>query len=267
MPDEITANLGRQHGYTSPTSMKMAASANVPNGAFDANMFRAPEFFVYIHTISDREFVVQQPPLFPSVIFPAKKPGQRSALVLTIPSPMNQIDREGAIGELIVRAHDARLCAASLLNPNNPTLNQDLEVNMQTQGIAYSFGTNLNHQGLFWSLNQNPKEDEIAKAEGRREKYYRGLIEKARTLEISNPKELESLVNQDFHMAAEYFHLETSWHHKYVKFAECPLCGEPIKPGVAAHKNSLGTVCIIDEARAAKMGLTKAALVSTAKSE
>lgn len=257
MPD-ITAGLGRQFGFDAPTSKAMGRDKNVQDGAFDANMFRAPEFYVYIHTISEREFIVQQPPLFPSVILPACKPGQKCSKVLAIPSPLNQIDREGAVGDLIVRAHDARMCAASLLNPNNPTLDQDRVTNMNVQGYAYGFGTNLHDQGLFWSLNEKATPEEIAKAEARRERYYRGLIEKARTLEISNPKELETLINQDYHMAAEFFHLETTWHHKYVKFGECPLCGEQIKLGVAAHKNSLGTVCIIDKERAKQMGLVSA---------
>lgn len=250
---EATASIGRVFSPEDPRSRAMGADRNVRDGAFDANQFRQPEYFVYIYTTSDRDFTVMQPPLFPRLLLRARAAGEKYSLVLKLPSPFNQVDREGAVGDLMVRAHVAEKVAQSLLNPNNPTLDQDLNVPINN---VLGLGVDLNAQGLFWSRNNPPTDEEVAKAIARKERYYRGLLEKARTLEISNPKELESLINRDYHMAAEYYTVETSWHRTMVRAEECPLCGESIKPGVAAHKNSLGGVCIIDEKRAALMGLT-----------
>lgn len=220
--------------------------------AWDANLYRQPDYYIYIFTVSDRDFTVSQPPLFPALYIPARKKGERVSFVVKLPSPFQQLDREGAVGDLITRGHRAEAVAQSICNPNNLSLDQDAPINDRS---ILGFGVDLNAQGVFWSRNEKPTEDEIRRAELRRERYYRALLEKARVLEISNPKELNDILNQDFHQAAEYFHQETSWHKTMIKFEECPLCGESIKPGVAAHKNSLGGTCIIDKDRAKLMGL------------
>lgn len=252
---EANANLGRVFGPQDPRSLALAADRNLQNGSFDANMFRAPDSYVYIYTVSGRDFLVSQPPLFPRLWIRPRAKGERATLVCKLPNPFQQIDREGAVGDLMCRAHDARYVAASICNPNNPSLNQDAVL---PEGSILGIGVDLTSQGVFWSLNNPVKEEEIVAAEKRRERYYRFLLERARTLEISNPKELENLVNQDYHMAADYFNIETGWHKKLTRYMECPLCGEQIKEGVAAHKNTLGGTCILDEERARKMGLAGA---------
>jgi hypothetical protein len=250
---EANSSLGRQHGFTAPESRASAAPYNVGDGSFDANMFRPPDHYVFIYTVSDREFIVCQPPLFPKLIVRPKVVGERCSLVLRLPSPFQQEDREGAVGDIIVRAYPGERVAASLCNPNNPTLNQDAVV---SPTMILGLGVDLNCQGVFWSINNPPTEKEIVAAEARREKYYRTLLERARTLEISNPKELEYLINQDYHMAAEYFNEEHSWHKKLVRLTECPNCGDSIKPGIAFHRSSAGVLCILDKVRAAKAGVT-----------
>lgn len=251
---DANASLGRQHGFTAPESKSIAAPFNLHDGAFDANMFRAPDYYVYIYTISNREFIVCQPPLFPRLMIRPKVAGERYSLVLKLPSPFQQEDREGAVGDLIVRATPAERVAASICNPNNPTLNQDAKV---VDGAILGLGVDLNSQGVFWSKNNPPTDDELVAAEKRRERYYKSLLEKARTLEISNPKELEYLLNQDYHMAAEYFNVETSWHKKLMKFVECPLCGESMKPGVAIHAGTNGCGGVVDWDKAIAAGLRK----------
>lgn len=250
---EANAQIGRVFDPTDPRSAAMGADRNLRDGHWDANMFRRPDHWVYIYTVSDRSFTVSQPPLFRSLIIPARKAGERCSFVCKLPHPFNQVDREGAIGDLMVRAHDAERVAMSLVNPNNTSLDQDART---PDGSVLGLGVNLNLQGVFWSLNSPPTEAEIMKAEGRRESYYTSLLEQARTLEISNPKELEHLLNQDFHQAAEYYGIETSWHKKMIKRETCPLCGEDIKPGIAFHKNTSGTICVLDEKRARKAGVT-----------
>ena len=254
-----TAKVGRVFSPASPLSQTAARSSGIELDptSWDANQFRRPDYFVYIYTVSDREFVICQPPLVSRLTLAARASENKCSLVATLPSPFNQIDREGGAGDLITRAHIAERVAQSLLNPNNFSLDQDARIN---DGATLGLGVDLNCQGVFWSRNNPPTPEEVEKAEARKERYYRALLEKARTLEIANPRELEFLINVDYHMAAEYFHLETTWHKKLERKADCPNCGEPVKAGIAYHKNSFGGLCIIDAERAAKAGINAASV-------
>ena len=250
---DVNATVGRVLGPGSPISQSAARGngLQLDNTSWDANQYRRPDYYIYIYTVSDKTFTVQQPPLISNLILNARAKGERCSLAATLPSPFNQIDREGGVGDLITRAHIGERVAMSIVNPNNPSLDQDAVLAAQS---ILGLGVDLNAQGIFWSRNNPPTEEEIAAAEKRREKYYRGLIERARTLEIANPRELESLINEDYHLAAEFFGVETTWHRRMVKFVECPNCGEQIKPGVAYHKNG-DLVCIVDPVRAKSAGI------------
>jgi hypothetical protein len=129
---------------------------------------------------------------------------------------------------------------------------------------SYAIGTDLRAQGVFWTRNNPPTEAEVAKAHKRIEKYYRGLLEKATALEYSNPKELaERLQNEDYHLAADYFGEEFSWHKKRVKKvapvvkSECPNCGNEIKRGIAFHFDPDTGLCVLDWKRAYEAGKVK----------
>lgn len=245
---ELTAQLGTQHRINETSHPDSRNAVHI----FDPLVYRKPEYWVYLYTISDRDFLVSQPPLVPGLQIRAKKPGERYAFVTKIPSPMVEVYPDVDTSDFRYSTHVGERVAQSICNPDNTTLDQNF-----TAAKGLGIGTNLNEQGVFWSLNDPPKEEEIKAAEARREKYYRGLIEKARTLEISNPKELEATITQDYHLAAEYFGLETTWHYKMVKKEECPNCGDSVKPGVAYHYNAAGALCVIDERRAKKAGVLK----------
>lgn len=237
--------IGEQHGPTTPQAQSFTR-ALMGNMQFNEAEIEAPRYKVYLYTVSKREFIVEQAPLVPRLTIPACAAEERYKIVTEIPHPMYQVERHPDRNEAIVYRHDAQRVAMSLCNPTNPTLNQDHVVQN-----PLASGVNLSAQGVFWSLSNPPEEKEIQAAFKRREKYYASLLEQARQLEVVNPKELESLLNQDFHMAAEYFAVETPWHRKFVSKAECPNCGEPIKSAnLAYHVNSLGMVCVIDRERA-----------------
>lgn len=257
---EPTAKVGNIYGPDMPQSRSMADHANALDPTFDPNAFRKAEYYVFIHTVSDRQFTVCQPPLIPRIIFPARKKGERVSLVGRIPHPFNQLDREGGVGELMTRAHVGERVAMSLINPNNPSLDQDA---IPPEKSVTGVGVNLSSQGVFWSRNEKAAEEEIKKAEARKSRYYQALLTKAKTLEHVNPKELEFILNQDYHMAADFFHVTTPWHQKFQHFEDCPTCGEQVKPGVAYHRNSFGLLCIIDAARAAKAGITPAMVAAS----
>lgn len=245
--------FGNMYGPQTPqsqsfTRMEMGTMYIAPGSVIQ------PQYFVYLYTTSKREHIVQQPPLIPYLIIPACKDSEEYKLVIEIPYPMYQIERHPDKNEAAIYPHEAERVAQSICNPDNPSLDQDF-VNTQR---PTAIGVNLNAQGVFWSRNNPPKQEEIEAARKRVDKYYRGLLETARTLEVSNPKELEALLNQDYHMAAEYAYerfpgyREIPWHPRLLAKVECPNCGERIKNAkLAYHVNSAGLVCVIDAKRAA----------------
>ena len=245
--------FGDFHGPTAPQSQSFTRAEMGNMYVGDADI--TPSLYhVYLYTTSRREHVVEQPPLIPYLIIPACKDSEEYKLVIAIPHPMLQIERHPDKNEAIIYRHAAERVAQSICNPDNPSLDQDF-VNARRPS---AIGVNLNAQGVFWSRNNPPKAEEIEAARKRVEKYYRGLLETARTLEVANPKELESLLNQDYHMAAEYAYdrfpgyREIPWHPRQLEKVECPNCGERIKnKKLAYHVNSAGLVCVIDVERAA----------------
>lgn len=255
MPDQANSALGRTFGPASAEGSRMAGGKNNEgiSTTYDPDLIPRADYYIYIFTISKRAFMVKQPPLFPRLPVPACGPDERYKLVVRLPNLVPQIDREGGVGDLMRRTHRAELVAMSLVNPNNLSLDQDAT---PAPGTVTGIGNNLTVQGVFWTRNEKPTEDELKAAEGRREKYYRTLLNRARVLENTNPKALEEELNQDYRLAAQYFGEETSWYKAHAAKGVCPNCGESITLGVAFHKNKeLDMICIIDPIRAAAAGV------------
>jgi|GEM_PF-4338358 hypothetical protein len=243
---KFDATVGEVHGPSDPMSMSFTRSQMGDMYVGEAEI-EAPRYYISIFTVSKREHIVQQPPLIPYLIVPACSADEDYKLVVKIPHPMLQIERHPDKNEAQIFRHQAERVAQSICNPNNSSLDQDAQIRIPT-----GLGVDLNAQGVFWSKNEVPTKDELQKAHARVDKYYMQLIERARQLEIANPKELESLLNQDYHLAAEHFGLETPWHRKLVAKMDCPNCGEPLKSTkLAYHINSAGLICVIDKERSA----------------
>jgi len=262
MGSTANATVGEVHGPTTPQAQSFTRAQMGDMYIGEADIPRT-EYHVHIFTVSKREHIVQQAPLIPYLIVPACEEGEDCKKVISIPHPMLQIERHPDKNEAVIYRHQAERVAQSICNPDNPTLDQDF-VNRN----SLAFGVNLNQQGVFWSKNDPPAPEEISKARKRVELYYASLMERARTLEISNPKELELLINQDFHLAADHFGVETNWHRKLIQRVECPNCGEPIKSAsLAYHVNSAGAICVIDKERAASALPSRAGKTDTAGPE
>lgn len=254
----IDAMIGEIHGPTAPQSQSFTRTQMGSMYVNPADIEPA-RYHVYVYTISKQEWVVQQAPLIPYLIIPACGPGEPYKKVVEIPHPMMQIERHPDKNEAIIYRHEAERVAESICDPNNPTLDQDY-LSKSPLGL----GVNLHVQGVFWSRNDPPTREELTKAEKRIEKYHASLIERARTLEISNPKLLEELINPDYHAAAERFGLETPWHRKLVSKAECPVCAESVNPSAAICKHC---GAILDAEKAAKYGVTEESLRSSRAQE
>jgi hypothetical protein len=237
---------------------KSAAATAQKNGLsnelyIDPNMGRKPDYYVYLYTISQRSFEVNLPPQLARLLIPSCPEGTRYIDVCRLPHPYPQLAR-GQNDEIRADYIPAERLAQDICNPSNTTLNQDY-----IPGTWFSLGdgNNLNAHGVFWSRNNPPTEEDLKAAEARRHKFFEGLLEKARTLEYTNKPALEYTINQDYHLAADYFGEESSWHVKRVRKAakvECPNCGEQIKAGVAFHKNEEDELCVLDWKRTVAAG-------------
>jgi hypothetical protein len=107
--------------------------------------------------------------------------------------------------------------------------------------------------GVFVSAGENPTEGELADARRRLEEFHRKLVAAA-DLEwerTKNPMFITDLERR----AARQLGLEKQWLYDPKPLAECPVCAEKIKHGVAVCR-SCGA--ILDREKAAQYGLVPA---------
>jgi len=233
---------------------------------------REPEYYVYLYNVSEHTYEFSRPPLIRKAVIVGRQPGHNSKVVLAARLPQPLLVPKGNVdsNEIDIVPQDARRFAMDIINPDNLGLNQDAVIQNAT-----SIGNNLGAKGVFWSLNgpgatknkeqlkrlynievaEEPTQKEISDAVARMEKYYRYLLNQAKTVEASSPKDLPDTITPEHHVAAEYFGEEYSWHGKRARTDFCPNCGERIKANSAFHKTEEGTLCIIDWHRAVKAGV------------
>jgi hypothetical protein len=221
------------------------------------NMHNA-EYYVYLHTISKRYFM-QPNAVYGEVLVPACPKDKRYITFMSIPHPtyIPTADPNNPGGETIMKQEHGRRMALSVCDPaymGNDLSVQDTAVSAATRLSSSNF--NLTREGVFASMNKVPTEEELLKAEARREAYYHQCLDEADALQLSNPRMLQEILTQDHHMAAEYFGVEKPWHSINVAKIECPNCGEKIKQGIAFHYNN-GHPCILDWENAWLAGAVK----------
>jgi hypothetical protein len=211
---------------------------------------RTPEYFVYLYNVSTMEHKVSRPPMLREMTIPARKQSDKFVLATRFPQPLLVPKGNVDSSEIDINALDARRFAMDLINPDNWGLNQDAVIS-QISGQ----GNDLGQKGVFWSLNNPPKEEEVKAAYARMEKHYRFLLEQARTVETSNPKSLPDVLSPEHHIAADYFHETTNWHSKPVHKENCPRCGMPATSGAAFHMLEGGGICVGDWDQAIRVGV------------
>lgn len=222
------------------------------NNNIEYGLFRKPDFYVYIYSISGKTFEVRRPPQIPLLVLNACPEDKEYVKVAQIGDPFMQTDRNVDTGAVISHKHPATQIAQDILCPDARDMDSALPPDSQT--------VDLRQQGVFWSLNSPPTAEEVNKARKRLETYYRKRLERNVALEYTNPKELAERLGEDDHLAADYFGEEYSWHKQRVRKVTtaakvpCSVCGNDIKPGVAFHKDSEGEYCILDWKRAYEAG-------------
>lgn len=241
-------------------SRKMALAENTKfiSPFLDPELTRKPEYFVYIYSVVDPRpdayhLTRNCPPLIRNLRIAELKPGEKFALVTTLPHPVNQPDVDTQ-DQRINHAHNAQRVAQDIVNPENVTMNQDAALAPEK---TFTEGNDFGKLGVFWSLNNPPSEEEVAKAIKRKEAFYRKRLDQARALEASDPKSLYAYLTPTDHVAADYFGEEFSWHKVSRRPESCPNCGESVKANAAYHRNVDGVICVIDWKRTVEAGVKK----------
>jgi hypothetical protein len=267
------------------TPNKMLSDAKNRAAAIDAQsnftatnylLNRAPDFYVYIYNISEQEHIVSRPPNFERLVIPGirskwnlDEQGNPKPYILAtrLPSPLVTPKSSTDSSEMGFDATDTRRIAMDIVNPDNWGINQDAVIAKEN---VHAKHMNLASFGVFWSLNgpgaskdrhgnptdkfEAPTKEELDRANVRMDAGYTALLEEARTIEVSNPKELQEKLTPAHHYAADFFGETFSWHGKKVKQENCENCGERVKAGSAFHKTEDGGMCIRNWSRAIKAG-------------
>jgi hypothetical protein len=104
--------------------------------------------------------------------------------------------------------------------------------------------------GVFVCAGEVPTEEELRVAREKLLDFYRALVASAdREWERSHSY---LFIHDLQRRAAAHLGMEKEWHYRARETAECPGCGERLKPGVAVCK-SCGA--ILDREKAAALGL------------
>jgi RNA polymerase subunit RPABC4/transcription elongation factor Spt4 len=259
MAEQIDATVAAD----SPLALKLGAGMTTQdnqrgiNWSIDANLMRPVEYHIFMFNVGVKSHEIRKPPLFPYVLVPGVGPGERYHLAFKIPNICNQGWADPDNGSIRHHGDDGRRVAMDMINPLNPGIDQDWQIDSKSLARATSIGDDLSQWGLFWSLNETPTEVEIGKAIARMEKFYRRLIAEANGIVQSGryDRQGQDRLNEHHFLAADHFGYKSSWNTLVETPAGCPNCGEPIKAGIAYHKNSMDMVCIIDPERARKAGL------------
>ena len=116
--------------------------------------------------------------------------------------------------------------------------------------------------GAFVCAGNIPSQDELRSAQARLAEFYRSLVAAAdREWERSH----SFLFIHDLQRrAAAHLGLDKEWYYQARETAECPGCGEHVKPGVAVCK-SCGA--ILDREKALALGLVQPPVASPSHAE
>ena len=240
------------------------AESNYPKGARleTGDDVPLPTYKLYIYNVLELEHEVNQPPAFPRFIIPPKPKDKKFSVILFPNFVKERYEKPGSV-EYFFKHVDGRKYATTLLNPAAfPGINWNAQ--LQNWRSNDQFGNNYNSFGCFWSLKgpEDPElEAELQQFRTIARKTLEALIRQGEYL-YNSKKENE--ITPLMHFAMEHLHKTAPWHMESYLMVDCPNCGEPVKEGVAYHRNSFGERCIIDVARCAEIGIFPASANSVA---
>jgi len=134
-----------------------------------------------------------------------------------------------------------------------------MEIRLTAREIADDLVRELNgdsgegsFHGVFVAAGPEPTAEELANARKRLEEFHLRLVEAA-DLEWERSHNLMFITDLE-RRAARELHVEKPWLYDRKPMAECPACGERIKPGVAVCRSCRA---ILDREKAAEFGLVE----------
>lgn len=170
------------------------------------------------------------------------KENERWRLVTSFPQPMLIPKPDDQDGQIKTFETDARRFVVDIINPDNLGLSLNVII---PEDKKFSVGHDLSRSGVFYSLSNPPQEQDVREAYDRMEKYYEGLLNRARELELTDKAGLQRELggNPDYGYAAEYFGEEQSWKPKPQRVTECVNCGGKKPAGRLFHMADFG-LCV-----------------------
>jgi hypothetical protein len=128
--------------------------------------------------------------------------------------------------------------------------NRRFPFTISARDIADDLLQDLREHGIFVCAGERPSAEELTSATARRDAYYHQLISEGDTMWARGHSFREI---SDLHRrAAIALGVEREWAYVPTRFADCPACGEKVKPSVAVCKHC---GAILDAEKAAKHGL------------
>lgn len=245
----VTATMAQDQRRAMQQGKATQDAANHGTTTLDAqDITKEAGYVIYVYNILDREYIVQQPPLFPGFTIPACPKGQRFSYTL-LPAFVKEPYLKPGSTEFYFKNIDGRKCATSLLNPSAYP-GTKWESQIQKWDSPDQFGNNLNHLGVFWSL---VKPDETEKLDAQI-KTFRGIVSRTMNELVKRGEELNAAqdlrsITPLMHFAMDYLGKQAPWHMTSHHMITCPNCGDPVKEGISYHRNSFGDKCIIDRDR------------------
>lgn len=138
--------------------------------------------------------------------------------------------------------------------------NRRFPFSISAREIAGDLLQDLHDHGIFVCAGARPTQEEIAAATARRDVFYHQLVADGDTMWARGHSFREI---SDLHRrAAIALGIEREWAYVPVRMAECPACGEKVKPNVAVCRHC---GAILDAEKAARHGLGAGAKNSAAK--
>ena len=134
-----------------------------------------------------------------------------------------------------------------------------MEIRLTAQEIAEDLVREINgdsgegsYHGVFVAAGPVPTEDELAEARKKLEAFQQRLVD-AEDLEWERSHNMMFITDLE-RRAARELRLEKPWLYDPKPMADCPACGEKIRPGVAVCRTC---GAILDREKAAKFGLAE----------
>ena len=192
-------------------------------------------------------------------ILPATPAGRDTASTVTIASISDQdwyISRTHGVYHIPACAKN-QTYALLLISSRGDAIdlgdNRRFPFTISAREIAEDLLQDLREHGVFVCAGPRPAEAELAAARDRRDAFYHQLVADGDSMWARGHSFREI---SDLHRrAAIALGIEREWAYVPVRMADCPACGEKVKPGVAVCKHCRA---ILDPERAAKHGLAGA---------